>query len=44
MVSAIFAMAATILAVSFYGLYAVITCNNDKNRIVKEQKARIHGK
>lgn len=44
MVSVIFAATATILAVLFYGLHAVITCNNDKNRIIKEQKARIYGK
>lgn len=28
---------ATVLTVLFYGLYAVITCNNQKNRIIREQ-------
>lgn len=36
-VSVIFAGTATVLTVIFYGIHAVITCNNQKNRIIREQ-------
>jgi len=40
MVSVIFAGTATILTVLFYGLYAVISNNNQKNKVIKDQISR----